>query len=347
MKRYICNKSFLFFFVILVLCNGCKENNTKVISIKYKIQKDTLVCDTLCRISDSYSPQICAISKEYAALFFDKDGSSIRVWDQKKKELRSYNIRKKTDTVQIADDSELSSHFELLNKANNIYYQFVVKNGNLYLENYTRLRLGAFTPREACRLGDKIFVGLGNFPDKLLALYNRKKSKEVNFYGNYPIKEHEYTYGAPFLSYYEGKLASEGNKIVYVAYRFGYIACYLYKDEDIIKLWDKKLTEFLYEGKPSRLLFSPEHQLGFTDVKIVNDRIYALYNGNPLSDLEKYPNTLLVYNSEGEQLASYVIHEELSDIAIDNTGTYLYSVYSPYLYESYLIRYKLPVLKNN
>lgn len=304
-------------------------------------EPDTLVCDTLCRVGDRLLPQFCAIGSVSAVLFYHSDASSLRIWNPEEKKFGSYHLRRPGDTLRIDYLKGINETFGLLNNANNVYYEYTVRDGKLFISHFTRMRLGKKSPDQACRVAPDRYVCFGPYPGYPLALFHAG-NRQFRFFGEYPVADRAYTSTDEFLSYYEGSLGGSETYAAYAASWFGYLACFRYEKDRMATCWVKKLSDFRYEAKPSRLVFDSGHLIGFSDVKIAAGRIFALYDGTPRDLPAEFPQTLLVYDLAGNLLARHVVRETLTKIAVSSDGSTLFAVYMPYLGESYLIRYRLP-----
>ena len=121
--------------------------------------------------------------------------------------MNQYTLKKKDTAIVISPDEEFTGWLEYLNPANNVYYELAVDRGEMSIADFTRLRLGKFSPKEAFKVGDKLFVGLGLTSKGLLSVFDKdKQSKEINFFGNYPVAGTEYQY-QEYLDYFQGHLA--------------------------------------------------------------------------------------------------------------------------------------------
>ena len=141
---------------------------------------------------------------------------------------------------------------------------------------------------------------------------------------------------------YIGRFASSGNRFVHAMTDVGYLSCYDLIDGHVCKQWE------YYVGKP---VFTDDGRLnkketldGFWDVKIEEDKVYAIYNGKSYDEKKdpnkRFPTVLLVFSlSDGQLLKKYITDRDICRFAIDDN----HSIYGVGVHpEIEIVKYKLP-----
>ena len=221
--------SVLFASLLVGSCSGPEVRLEKI--APYAVPQIPLEEETLTDLPDLFAPPLHLLNDTLLCLLNQQDASSIRIFQTTGKEMNQYTLKKKDTAIVISPDENLQARLEYLNPANNVYYELAVDRGEMSIADFTRLRLGKFSPKEAFKVGDKLFVGLGPYLKGLLSVFDKdKQSKEINFFGNYPIAGTEYQY-QEYLDYFQGYLARHDNQFIYASTYFGYIASYSYENE--------------------------------------------------------------------------------------------------------------------
>lgn len=232
-----------------LLAGSCSGSEVRLEKINpYAVPQISIEEEVLADLPDLFAPPLHLLNDTLLCLLNSQDASSIRIFQTTGKEMNQYTLKKKDTAIVISPDKNLQARLEYLNPANNVYYELAVDRGEMSIADFTRLRLGKFSPSEAFKVGDKLFVGLGPYLKGLLSVFDKdKQSKEINFFGNYPVAGTEYQY-QEYLDYFQGHLARHDNQFIYASTYFGYIASYSYENERLTKQWEKQTSDFLYQG---------------------------------------------------------------------------------------------------
>lgn len=378
MKQLMYFKPLSLLLLAATLCTSCGKRNNTITPVTATIAGG----DTLCSLSiyKKYNQQraqrIHVIDKHILIETPDNCGD-LAVYNTETGELQSHLFKKKEPVFRYADQSSYKGTIALYGYLSHTYYEYNLDNGLISFDKTTNLKSKDRAPEVAHRLTDDLFAGIGLYRDGLLGMIDKKNKTRTGF-GKYPLNEpmplrqNEYD----LLRHYRGTMDVSDDKkhIVYASETFGYISCYAFKGRKISLLWEKRLTDNLYTRKRDQLTFAPEHRKGFKDVRIINNHIYAIYDGNFYKANESntpIPNKVLIYDFEGRQLAEYTIPQQLEYIDTDTGEKFLYATIrtanaskddDPVLAitmtseytslpakpepsgESYLIRYPLPAL---
>lgn len=380
MKRSIYFKLFTLILGISVLGISCQKSSKAITPIKQNLAGT----DTLCPLSiyTKYlekKAQRIHVIENHILIENPTDCGDLTIYNIETGELQSHLFKKDQPTFRYSGQSQFKGTVALYGTVTKIFYEYNFDNGLISFGKATNLYSKNGTPQVARRLADDLFAGISTYRDGPLALLD-KKNKTMTCFGKYPLneplplREHEYN----ILQHYRGAMDVSDDKkhIVYVSKTFGYMACYKYKNRKMSLLWEKRLTDNVYTRKRDILTFAPEHRKGFNDVRIINNHIYAIYDGNPYKPEKDKPsinNKVLVYDLEGRLLAEYTIPQELEYIDTDAGEKFLYATVrtaaasqnnEPIISmtlspgqeafpatpdisaESYLIRYPLPILPN-
>ncbi|GEM_PF-2244095 len=292
--------------------------------------------------SESYTlspPDFYLVDDTLIALTDFNNASSLRFYNRVGENIGHSNIRKKTDRYALPVDPAMRTSFAFLHPNTNIFYEYVIEDGELRLDEFTRLRVYEYSPRDAVRLDEEHFAFIGMYKDGLFGLWDQP-TRALTFFGSYPI-EKEY-YSNLLLSYFNGRINRSGNQLVYVSYQFGYISSYKYNKGRLVKLWEKQIGEYLYKENSLGLVFDKMHKNGFLEVFFAGDNIYTLYNGCDETAGEEFTNSILVFSRDGKPIARHTLPEMISYMKIDSKGEYAYATYLPNVGEVKLVRFKLP-----
>lgn len=153
--------SVLFASLLVGSCSGPEVRLEKI--APYAVPQIPLEEETLTDLPDLFAPPLHLLNDTLLCLLNQQDASSIRIFQTTGKEMNQYTLKKKDTAIVISPDENLQARLEYLNPANNVYYELAVDRGEMSIADFTRLRLGKFSPKEAFKVGDKLFVGLGPY----------------------------------------------------------------------------------------------------------------------------------------------------------------------------------------
>lgn len=341
MKNTICLSILL--CLVLAACN--KKEKPEVITERISLEEVTtkpLQMETLLKLPDPYPVDFHMINDTLITLLSEKDASLLRIMGIEEKTIRPYYFRKYEQEIPISDNTSLKAPLHIFHTTTNIFYEYEIEGGVLRLDHLTRLRLGKRSPKQAVKVDDDLFAGIGPYPEGLWGLCRREK-REIYFFGDYPIKQ-EYASNS-YLDLFKGSIAKKENQLVYAAESFGFISSYTYANEKMEKQWEKQLADFQIEERTSRVLTGDQHTSGFQDIYMTDKYIYGLYNGyTKHTSWDDRMNSILVFDRDGTLLARYSLPDEMVHIAVDSQDRYLYATYLHLMNDSYLVRFALPAL---
>lgn len=166
--------SVLFASLLAGSCSGPEVRLEKI--DPYAVPQIPLEEETLTDLPDLFAPPLHLLNDTLLCLLNSQDASSIRIFQTTGKEMNQYTLKKKDTAIVISPDKNLQARLEYLNPANNVYYELAVDRGEMSIADFTRLRLGKFSPSEAFKVGDKLFVGLGPY-SKDYSVFSTKTNK--------------------------------------------------------------------------------------------------------------------------------------------------------------------------
>lgn len=308
-----------------LLAGSCSGPEVRLENINpYAVPQISIEEEALADLPDLFAPPLHLLNDTLLCLLNSQDASSIRIFQTTSKEMNQYTLKKKDTAIVISPDKNLQARLEYLNPANNVYYELAVDRGEMSIADFTRLRLGKFSPSEAFKVGDKLFVGLGPYLKGLLSVFDKdKQSKEINFFGNYPVAGTEYQY-QEYLDYFQGYLARRDNQFIYASTYFGYIASYSYENERLTKQWEKQTSDFLYQRVNNRIEFDSLHHEGFGCITAGKEHIYAF--SQYLSEKQMKENGILVFDKSGKLLSCLRIKNPVVYLVTDSREENLYAV---------------------
>lgn len=339
MKPHLfCIASLLFCF----LC-GCAEKKkenppAERVSIN-NLPGEILQMDTLVKLRDDGPPNFYLLNDTIAFLTYYRNGSLLRIFRMGERKMERYDIKGQKDRIRISDDETLNASLSYLGKAANIYYEFVVEKGVMRLDKFTRFRLGENSPQQAVKVDEDLFAGIGSYEYGLFMLCHRP-SKKMTFFGDHPVRQEIYT--RPLLDYLSGSIGARGDELVYVSNSFGFISSYRYQKGELVKQWEKQLTDYLYEVKPRHINFDSLHCSGFDGVYVADKYIYSLYNGYSKMMTSKRVKSILVFDHNGQPVARHYLPARVDNIRVDSKEEYLYATYVLNPENIYLVRFRLP-----
>ncbi len=289
---------------------------------------------------DISTPDLYLAGDSLLALSYFKDASTLRLYNPAGEEIGRSSIRKLTDRYPLPVDPGMRASFSFLHPNTNIYYEYEIEDGMLRLDAFTRMRLYDNSPWQAVRLDPDHFAFIGNYKNGLWGLWEQS-TRELTFTGNHPIAYE--VVPRTLLPYFNGRIAFSGDQLVYVSYQFGYISSYRYKNGKLRKLWEKKVSDFLYRENSLGFEFSDKHKNGFLEVHFAGDHIYTLYNGCDATMGEEFTNSIVVFTKEGKPVARYTLPDMMSYMKFDSKGEYAYATYSS-MGKAAIVKFKLPEL---
>ena len=170
--------SVLFASLLVGSCSGPEVRLEKI--APYAVPQIPLEEETLTDLPDLFAPPLHLLNDTLLCLLNQQDASSIRIFQTTGKEMNQYTLKKKDTAIVISPDENLQARLEYLNPANNVYYELAVDRGEMSIADFTRLRLGKFSPKEAFKVGDKLFVGLGPLPQRTTQCFRQRQAKQRN-----------------------------------------------------------------------------------------------------------------------------------------------------------------------
>jgi len=291
---------------------------------------------------DYSTPELYLVDDTLVVLTDMDNASSLRFFNLRGEMIGHSRIRKQEDLFALPVDPALRTSFAFKHPNTNIYYEYAIENGNLSLKDFTRMRLGENSPRQAVRLDEDHFAFIGQYKDGLFGVWE-KPTRTLTFFGNYPIVE-DYTLDI-LLPYFDGRIDRSGDQLVYVSYQFGFISSYNYNKGRLVRLWEKQIGDYLYRENSMGLVFDEKHKTGFIEVYFAGDYIYTLYNGIDETMGEEFTNSIVVFTKDkGKPVARYTLPDMMSYMKFDSKGEYAYATYSTYLGQHKVVRFKLPKL---
>ena len=321
----------IFSFALSLIYTACKKQDpVKIVQIEHitldNVPQDTLHFDVIRVFSDLFPPEFYILNDSLVMFTDPFDASHLKILNINNNVIGDYYVKKMADRIKISEDATLKASVDFLNKANNVYYEFIVDKGILYIDTFTRLRIGENSPSQAFKMEKDIFVGTGTHSKGLFAVHNRnQQSKQVHFFGNYPVTDPNYQTLDFVINYYRGEVDRREDQLVYASSLFGYMVSYKYKEKKLIKEWEKQFGDFLFTGKPSRFIFDDLHCFGFTDVCLSKRHIYAVFDGTSKND----QNKLLIFSREGKLEKYYALPCSLISLSVDEKEENLYAFTAP------------------
>ncbi|MDH6342977.1 hypothetical protein M2480_001997 [Parabacteroides sp. PFB2-12] len=325
------------FVCLFLLLIGCKPKELERISLE-AIPLQALTMERLVRVPGQFPPRPSMLTDDIILLTHPISSSFMGVYQLGDSAVSRHKLKKKGDHIPVPN-SQIDTTFQLFNQHTLATYQ--VQNGTLTLTDFVRFTFARDkSPEQVVTLNDDLYACLGSYLGGLFGLCKRKK-KEMRYTGAFPTED--MALRRLLHSNSSGRMDKQGDQIVYANRSVGYIAAFTYSFGRLRKQWDKQLTDYVYQTKEGHITFDPdEHRSGFSDIHITDRHIYTLYWGQTRSMGLEVPNSIVVFNRDGEPVSRFSLPDQMTFIAVDSREEYLYATYSPLMNECYLVRFKLP-----
>ena len=206
----------------------------------------------------------------------------------------------------------------------NRYFHYTLENNKVKLTRQNLQPRGGSHITKAEQISEKKYVTLGFFRTGLLGLCD-KESKEMKYYGHYPISvdiPFERSAMENIVQSFSGNIAYSGqhSKVVYAGNRFAYLSCYHFTGKKLIFQWEKHIVPL-----PATQIVDGEiktdqtvTQGRFSGVAVAGDYIFACYTQKNVTDtVPDVAHSILVYDMNGNHVATYHIDCSISGIMAD------------------------------
>lgn len=176
------------------------------------------------------------------------------------------------------------------------------------------------------RLEDKLYIGFNNNnEDKAYTLYSNGVEKK---FGEYILPDKKQNFGS-YIAYNPDK-----KLLVTGAMDVNYFSCYKKDDDNFKLIWENR-KEYIYSEDNNRIIFDNSRK-GIYGMAITKDFIVTLqrdYENDPTDesqvgrDFEKLPQTLFVYDYDGNLLKIINYNVPIGRIAGDIKTNMVYALY--------------------
>ena len=219
---------------------------------------------------------------------------------------------------------------------------------NLYkvsAEGFEKVRTNYYNkmnPSQIRNISKTEDIILTSIPNQSLLIHNSKGI--VNLLPYRIVEDDNLNY---YNRYYQSWIGlSVKDKLIFAADLYlPYLAAFSYKDNKIVKLWDKMVFKPKYVIKNQWLSYDKDHYIGFFSKSVSNLFIYLTYPGITASefhqDKEKMLTqiSLLVFDFEGNLVKSYLLDQNITTLTVTPDDRVLYGlIESP---DFYIVKYNL------
>ena len=216
------------------------------------------------------------------------------------------------------------------------YFQYTLENDKVKLDRQN-FRLKGIYISNAKQVNENQYVTLGFFRTGLLGLYDGK-SKEMKYYGHYPISvdiPFESSAMEQIVQSFQGNIAYSDvhSKVVYSSSNFAYLSCYQFTGKKLTFQWEKHIVPPPATQIVDGTLESDKTvaQGGFSDVAIAGDYIFACYTQTNIVDsIPDNTHSILVYDMDGNLVATFQIDYSISGIMVDMEEGSIYGISREY-----------------
>ncbi len=163
----------------------------------------------------------------------------------------------------------------------------------------------------------------------LMGIFSFNSDKPEAYLGSYPVNINVVNNLSRRL---QGSFAINkgNNKIIFVSFHFGYIACY---DLNSLKTqWELLLTKPYIKLEQGKIYFNKKnHKEGFNSIKTINNNIYTLYKDKTeyeLRNWREHPghNKILVFNINGKPIKEYILDKKIISFTINKQEDVIYAI---------------------
>lgn len=333
-------KELFFCLLFILLPVSCTDNpqsrnepDTKNPEPRRLANGDTLRTLDLCSSQHLSKPQNIQTIGNHLLIETPTDCGYLTLFDPESRQSVSHYFTKDEPSFRYSDSETEQKTVSLYGSVTGILYLYTVDNGTISFKQAVNMKNVEGTPSSVLEAEDGTYIGIGPYRKGLLSLFD-KKSRQIFFFGNFPLNEYLPEKGRDYFILYEynGCIAkSEDTRhIAYASRQFGYLSCYELKGRRTDRGWEKRLSQPRYTRKKDQLLMDAGHQNGFADLRIAGNHIYALYKGayhDPQqAGLSSPPMKVLVYTLQGDDAGKYILPGTVIHIAVDRKEKYLYTV---------------------
>lgn len=192
---------------------------------------------------------------------------------------------------------------------------------------------------DARPVNENFIISSGLYKDGLLASIDIQNGYEVNYYGSFPVSPRGIDpYLLSDLNKGGIRLSPSKEYIIFSTINFGYISCFKIGRNKLEKIWEHWITAPKYEIKNGRVYLKGDNILGFMDVAVTDEYVYAIYHGKEMSAIrsqktEDNPETIMKFSlDKGTPLVKYFTDLPVTRIAVNPEGK-LYCIAKPLGYD--------------
>ena len=257
--------------------------------------------------------------------------------DLKNKEYKAKFIRKGQGPNELIDpwnihslEDDSLSFYSFDMAVGLIRLQLDTISGTIKMVKYGKKEKGSLV-FDMVPLSDGLFICNGTFEDVMFKTYSPKDGFQLAF-GEYPYKDSEEKRIPNDMRAmaYQGNIKSNGlNCFAYATYSAEQIYFYELKDGQAIELG--RVNEGFAEYKPAggiSVAHNALHPMGFTDLEVSTDYVYALYSGRTFAEyrLEEWlGESIRVYDWHGNLKKEYRLDVPVLNICVDEKGKRIYA----------------------
>jgi len=208
-------------------------------------------------------------------------------------------------------------------------YDFFPALQELKVKKSIEINASNFNLYSVRKLSEDNYIAVSPSYEDILLHIDNSKSKSEPFLLN-PLEDAK---NAKNISQeIQGTIRSDynGRYISFAAYNTPYLALVEYNDDTFEKKFDLLLTSPKYRLINNELEWYKDNIVGFMDMTIDDEKIYALHSGEKKRDIQgrsknAVPNTLYEFDFNGNVITIYKLDRRLLRISNDGKGT-LYGI---------------------
>lgn len=124
------------------------------------------------------------------------------------------------------------------------------------------------------------------------------------------------------------EIKPDKSKILFVSYIGGRMEIFenMNTKEGIQNTISKNFSPYIFTEDEYNVVWNDDTIIGFEDIFVTNDYIYALYNGCKGDEYE-YPSTIKVFNWDGLPVRQFNLNTNLRSIAVDEENNCIYGIF--------------------
>lgn len=227
------------------------------------------------------------------------DTESLVIYDPNQKKISSHNIR------------------NILNSITPTFEEYSIHQSPNYI-------------KQAIPLTQSSFIMKGNTDKMRYGFWNSENKEFSRLYTKYPALTKDDETNWSITDYFvKTGLNKEQTKLVTGTYIGGILEVFDVSDSGLnlscIRFFDEPIYDYASGAVPRWVITKPETIIGFQDINLCNNKIYGLYWGVKIEEMERNKPRIVVFDLEGKPERQFTFNDIIDSFAIDSDGS-IYAV---------------------